>query len=257
MEAVDGQHAASYDPPPGRCPEPGCAVRWRDGQSRPCPDHDPAAVPAPSPLSGREARLRQRIADSLADPVPPSALWPVARIRAQRHRVCGCGCGTPLPAGSRSWYVSLEHRDAARLTRLGGTPVTRVTSATSAAAAPSPAPAVTVCPASAIALAAAPAPAPAIVVSCACGCGELLPSWPPRPGRKFIGSHRKRAARRDERRELRELKAAAAAAVPEPAAEQPSPVLRPVRILPLREWGPYPGPLPAGRRARARQPAGL
>jgi hypothetical protein len=119
-----------------------------------------------------------------------------------------------LPDGARSWYVSPEHRERAQLARAG-----RLATAMPAAA-----------------LAAGTALAPAAGSLCECNCGRLLPSWPPRPTRKYVAGHGKRQARRDERRQLRELKAAAAVAVaaaPEPARRllTAASVSEPCRIL--------------------------
>jgi hypothetical protein len=79
-------------------------------------------------------------------------------------------------------------------------------------------------PAPAAGLAAAAAPAPAAGLVCACGCGQpvvVSPRWPAGGRKRFATlACAKRQARRDERRQLRELKAAAAVAVaaaPEPA----------------------------------------
>ena len=248
MEVVDGQHAASYDPPPGRCRERGCC--W----PAPCPEHDdgqdqgagrrrgglsPVPVPLkwcprpehrglnPLPVSSFYAnRARYDGVDAMCRVC--KRRYAAARRAARRpppalppgRRRCPC----PAHAGERVLPVTAFYMNRVRGRRESWCIACTLAASRARRARQRPVPAVTVHPPSAIALAAAPAPAPAIVVSCACGCGELLPSWPPRPGRKFIGSHRKRAARRDERRELRELKSAAAAAVPVPPP-QPVPLV--------------------------------
>jgi hypothetical protein len=75
-----------------RCPEPSCPVVYRSGPSRPCPDHDPAAVTVPElgERWQRIAALNARIRDGDIEP-----------------RICKCGCGelTPdNPNGSNRAY---------------------------------------------------------------------------------------------------------------------------------------------------------
>jgi hypothetical protein len=201
-----------------RCPEPSCPVRYPGGGNRPCPDHAPPVPALARPAVS--ARVREQTLRAIASwkrtyaPGETDPPKPAPEPRAT---------GTTVPPWVRH-----------------GTPPPAVMAhaglATGTGTAPGAAPAVTAH--AGLAAGTGAAPQPEAGQPCQCGCGELVPSWPLRPGRRYLDStHRKRQQRRDERARLRELTAAARAVVP----------ARPVTVPPLRSAASVSAVVPAAR----------